>query len=348
MDRYADGVRAALESAGVTVEARPALHLNVPRPLRPFIHRYRVLPPLPHPWPSSVDLLHFTDFYLAGHSRDFPGPRVATVHDLMPEYLTRWFPPKGLDWRVVYARSLRYLPGCDAILTPSSHTRREVAARVDVDPERIFVVPVLMPPQFQPDETPRTALPTVICIGTANPNKNVEMLLHALAVPGLAHVRLIHVGKLSDEQLRLAARLGMAHRLETLRRVPEPDLLHLIRSSWALVQPSMDEGFGIPVAEAMACGVPVVCSDGGALPEVAGNACRVVPLRQHRPGTPNLDDARDFAAALQEVLNDEGLRSRMVVAGLVEAERFRIAPVREALLTGYRAAAAFAKARTGA
>jgi glycosyltransferase involved in cell wall biosynthesis len=103
----------------------------------------------------------------------------------------------------------------------------------------------------------------------------------------------------------------------------------------------------MPVAEAMAAGLPVVSSDGGALPEVVGAGGVVVKFRKHVPGPPDLDDARDFASALAQVLGAPSRQAELSAAGISESERFRRGPVRAHLLTAYSAAMDAARRRSG-
>jgi glycosyltransferase involved in cell wall biosynthesis len=190
---------------------------------------------------------------------------------------------------------------------------------------------------------------TILSVGPGLYYKNFPTLLHALAQPVLAAARMVRVGETRPEHLALAAELGVLDRIEQTGRVSDDELIRRYQTCAVLAQPSYNEGFGLPVAEAMLCGLPVVVSDGGALPEVAGSAGKVVPLRTRRPRQPvNMDDARDLAATLAEVLGDQALRRRMSETGLSEAERFRPASVRPRLLDAYAHAAELAKARNGA
>jgi glycosyltransferase involved in cell wall biosynthesis len=162
----------------------------------------------------------------------------------------------------------------------------------------------------------------------------------------LRGARLVRVGNPLDLELpALVRRLGLEGRIEDLGPISDERLIALMHSATVLAQPSRDEGFGMPVAEAMACGLPVVASDGGALPEVVAAGGRIVPFRKKDSGPPDLDDAKDFAAALAEVLEDATLQRSMCEAGLREAERFRAGPVREQLLAAYKQARDFAAER---
>ena len=339
MTKYAAGLAAVLEPVA-SVECILATNVNMPRPFRWAFKRYRNLDPLPRRWTAPVDLVHFTDVFVAPHAGRFNCVRVSTLHDMIPlEHAPAW-PLPSMRWRLSFLRSLRSLARSHAIVVPSENTKREYLAHANDDAARVHCVPVLVPDNVQPPPPGTAREPrTILSVGTTAPYKNVPVLLHALTDKDLADVRVIRVGSpFHSEYAELAARLGVAGRIEFRKGISEDELTHLYQTATVLAQPSLTEGFGMPVAEAMAAGLPVVSSDGGSLPEVGGTAARVVPFRQHHPGPPDLDDARDFGRALAEVLDDGAARARMSETGITESARFRAPAVREALLAAYAAA----------
>lgn len=343
MSRYAAGLALALQP-DCSVQTVAATSINMPRPLRSFFGRYRNLEPLPRRWPDPPGIVHFTDVFLAPHAKRFDCPRVTTLHDMIPMLDSRVRQLVSLRWRVEFLRSLNSVVNSHAIIVPSQATKDAYLSRRDDDPERIHVAPVVVPGDIVPP-APEHARDgrTVLVIGTIAPYKNVPVLLHALAQPELRGVNVIRVGEpFSPEYARLAERLRVAGRIEHRAGVSDAELLSLFHRATVLAQPSLTEGFGMPVAEAMAAGLPVVTSDGGALPEVAGTAGRVVRFRTHSEGKPDIDDARDFARALAEVIDDADARQRMSRDGIEQAARFRPGAVRPLLLAAY----ADAKARS--
>lgn len=349
MTRYSGRIAALLEP-GVEVSSARASHVNMPLPLRRFFPSYRRFEPLPRRWRGQLDLVHFTDIYLGVHARRFDGARVTTVHDTMPAEYAGWFERGGARWRTAYLRSLHRLGRSDLVITPSEHTRRGLLESTRLAPELVRVVGIHVPDEIAAPPPGSVREPaTILSVGTTAPYKNLPLLLHALARPELRGARLLRVGSPFDGELpALVRRLGLEERIEHLGGVSDERLLSLLQSSTVLAQPSLDEGFGMPAAEAMAAGLPVVCSNGGALPEVVGGAGRVVPFRKLTKGPPNLDDARDFAAALADVLGSPGVQQSMSEAGLREVSRYRAAPVREQLLRAYGSAMELARARSGA
>lgn len=336
MTKYAAGIAMALEPVS-SVGAVGATHINTPPPLRGLFSRYRDVPPLPRRWREPLDLVHFTDVFVAPHADRFACPRVATLHDMIPMEYARFHRLVPLRWRAAFLRSLRGLRKCGSVVVPSSDTKREYLEYVDDDPARVFVIPVVVPDGVQPPAAGAAREPrTVLSVGTTANYKNVEVLLHALALPDLSDTRVIRVGAPFEPRfVQLAEKLGVWGRIEQRSGISEEALLDLYQTATVLVQPSLTEGFGMPVAEAMAAGLPVVVSDGGALPEVAAGAGRVVPFRTHHAGTPDLDDARDFGVAIAEVLADAAGRDEMSRCGIQQAARFRPNAVRPLLLTAY-------------
>lgn len=160
------------------------------------------------------------------------------------------------------------------------------------------------------------------------------MLVEAMAAPGLRGVTLVRVGHPLEPNIReIVDRLSLVDRIVELGRADDATLLAAYAAADVVVMPSKDEGFGYPAAEGMALGVPVVCSDGGALPEVVGDAGVVVPL-----GENDSDTAARFAAAIEGVLSDERARAGMISRGRERATMFTPAAVGPPLLDAYRAA----------
>lgn len=340
MLRYTDGVATAV-SNDFRVTRFSASHWNPPPIARKLSARYRDHIQLPRKWVPAPEIVHFTDIYVAVHARRFDSVRLATLHDFIAlDLIPRWSPAL-FYWRAIFAHSLRSVRDLDGLITPSLYTASRAMRETGVDERQISVVPVLVPDQVRPpgrDHVRRDA--TILSVGTTAPYKNLPLLLHALASPKLRGARLMRVGSPLTPELRaLASRLGLTDRIEERTHVADGELLSAFHEATVLAQPSLTEGFGMPVAEALATGLPAVTSDGGSLPEVAGPAGLVVPFRSHSEGPIEPEDAENFADALAKVLQDRALQERMSVQGLAEAERFRTPAVRRALLDAYRKAA---------
>lgn len=316
-------------------------YFNIPAALRRRIPGQRSYERLPRRLLGGFDLVHCTDGWQAVHRRRFPGvPFVVTVHDTIPleGYSGREWPG---TW--MYRRALREAARSTLVITPSVAVREALSRRAGFDPDRLRVVPVPLPWEFVPGagamERPGWLPPgkAVLSVGTISAYKNLPLLIEAMGRPELRHARLIRIGQRFDQNLwNLARRAGVADRVIELGNADEAMLLDAYRHCDALAQPSFNEGFGMPVAEALGCGLPVVLSDGGALPEVAGDAGVVVPLRRRTAGPRDARDVEAFAGALATVLEDASARARTATLGPQAVARFRPAAVWETLLGAYR------------
>jgi alpha-1,3-rhamnosyl/mannosyltransferase len=265
-----------------------------------------------------------------------PGvPTVLTVYDLIPLLL----PAQSTRRAALFFRAaLRLaLHTAGQIIVISDATRRDLLAHFDVSPERVTVIPLAADPAFAPPSEQavaevrrRYALPEryVLYLGSDKPHKNLAGLTDAWARiakwPEVAGASLVIAGA---GEARAAER-GSDARIRWLGPAPEADLPALYGGATFFVFPSLYEGFGLPVLEAMACGTPVVCSDGSSLPEVAGDAAVLV-------------DARDPAAlgeAIASLLNDAGRRDRLRERGLAQAARFNWESTARRTLELYRVA----------
>lgn len=229
----------------------------------------------------------------------------------------RWYAFHHMQVRV--ARQLSH------ILTPSRSGREHIANEFGLDADKISVIPLGVDRDaFRPIETVERATDRIVTTASADvPLKGLIYLIEAYAALLADHpkLELCVIGKLRDGPTadRIKA-LGLTDRIEFKSSLTREQVAHEFQTATLLVSPSLYEGFGLPAAEAMACGTPVIVTDGGALPEVAGDAGKVVPKA----------DAKALAEGIAELLTDSAARSAMAKACLARAEeRFdweKIAP----------------------
>jgi glycosyltransferase involved in cell wall biosynthesis len=218
-------------------------------------------------------------------------PTVVTVGDAIawtrPEWLTR---AHALHARLILGRALRRAA---AVIVPSEYTRGELlSALPGLDPARVAVTPWGVDARFSPGPGPEGLRPYLLAVGTLQPRKNLEAAVAAFDHLGCDH-RLVVVGARGWGDEGLMNELTR-DRVELRGHVRDDELVTLYRGASCLVFPSLAEGFGFPLVEAMACGTPVVCASAGGLPEVAGGAARIVAPHDHEA----------LATAVSEVLAD--------------------------------------------
>jgi glycosyltransferase involved in cell wall biosynthesis len=207
---------------------------------------------------KPLDVLHCTTF--RGPARTSV-PTVLTVHDLAILRAPEAFP----RWHRLYGRAglTRVLRSADAIVAVSEFTKSEVVELAGVPSERIRVVHHGVDPVFTADG-PAAGGEYVLAVATLEPRKNLARVVDAARLAG---VELRVVGARGWGGVEVDGWVG---------EVPDAELARLYRGARCVVYPSLYEGFGLPVLEAMACGVPVVTSAGTAMEEVAGGAAVLV------------------------------------------------------------------------
>ena len=236
----------------------------------------------------TLDVLHCTTF--RGPTRAGV-PTVLTVHDLAILRAPEAFP----RWHRLYGRAglRRVLRAADAIVSVSEFSRAETSELAGVPPERIRVIPHGVDSVFTPDG-PRADGDYVLAVGTLEPRKNLARAVEAAREAGVA---LRVVGARGWGGVEVDGWVG---------EIPDAELAALYRGARCVLYPSLYEGFGLPVLEAMACGTPVVTSVATAMEEVAGGAAILV-------------DPLDVAAIAQGIHEAAERRDELVTVGLARA-----------------------------
>jgi glycosyltransferase involved in cell wall biosynthesis len=280
---------------------------------------------------ARADVAHFTN-YAAPLRLDLP--YLVTIHDLSLALL-----PECYTWkmRLIVPRVLpRVARRARLVLVPSAATRDDVVTLLGVDPGRIRVTPYASAHGFEPLAAAEAggAAPYFLFVGNLEPRKNLARALRAFArvASSLPEHRFVIAGAPGwkyEDVLREAARPELAGRVELRGYVPEEELPRLYRDATAFVYPSLYEGFGMPVIEAMACGTPVLTSNVAALPELAqGAAVLVDPL-----------DEEALAGALHALGTDRALRARLRGAGPARAAQYSWERTSDLTLEAYLEAA---------
>lgn len=263
---------------------------------------------------DGLDVVHCTIF--RGPLRPQRVPTIVTVHDLAVLRYPDVFPA----WTRLYGRTaLRpTVRAARRVIAVSEFSRQETALLCGVDPERIDVVPNAVDPVFSAGG-PAADGEYALAVGTLEPRKN---LARAIEAARLARIELRVVGARGWGGVE-AGGAGV----RWLGRVPDEELAALYRGARCLVYPSLYEGFGIPVAEAMACGTPVVTGAESATSEVAGDAAVLVdPL-----------DPRAIADGIEQA---ELRRDELRAAGLARARQYTWARAADAAVAAYERALA--------
>ncbi|MET4050999.1 glycosyltransferase involved in cell wall biosynthesis [Frigoribacterium sp. PvP054] len=278
--------------------------------------------------PSGRGMVHATSLMapLRRHDRqlDPSTQTVVTIHDTVPWTNPETLTPRGVSWhKAMTKRAHRY---ADAVVVPTHAVARDLGEWFDFG-DRIRVIGGAVSDALAvPDDADEVAdsldLPEryLLSVGTVEPRKGIEPLIQALAHPDAPDLPLLIVGPEGWGDVRVAdivEKAGLApDRVRTLGFVSDAQIAVLYQRAAAFVFPSLAEGFGLPVVEALSFGTPTIVSDAPALVEVAADAAVVVPR----------DDPESYperlAQAMFQVVNDLELSSRLGIAGLDRARAF--------------------------
>jgi alpha-1,3-rhamnosyl/mannosyltransferase len=248
-------------------------------------------------------------------------PVVYTLHDLSLIKHSSKHPRERVWFFKLFFK--RRLPYATHIITVSEFMRNEIIEDLKIHPDAITAIHEAPDPGFCPrskekitqmlehNEWPREY---ILFVGTLEPRKNIAVLIKALARMK-NKIPLILAGwqGWGDKQwLNEIKKLGLDKRIYIANYVDEETLACLYSGAHAFVYPSVYEGFGLPVLEAMACGCPVVCSNVSSLPEVAGDAALYITPHDHD----------ELAHTLDMVIGDDSIKEVLIERGLLRAQQF--------------------------
>lgn len=281
---------------------------------------------------SGFDLVHypyFDPFFLTLPLLEST-PRIVTVHDLIPIKYPRHF-PKGMRGFLKWQIQKLALSQAKLIITDSLASQNDIYKIVGVSTGKIKVIPLGVDPQFHKikdqkkiaDFKKKYKLPNnfILYVGDINWNKNIPNLLKAFQKFQLNHAdfKLVLIGEgfvSKSPALReidyLIGKLKIGKNILKLSQVTPEELTLFYNLARVYIQPSIDEGFGLPVLEAFVCGCPVISSAEGSLKEITGGAAVQI----------NAFDPKDISEKIRFVIENTNLQKQLVTKGLRQASKY--------------------------
>ncbi|MBI2018519.1 glycosyltransferase family 4 protein [Candidatus Daviesbacteria bacterium] len=291
---------------------------------------------------KEADIIHYPWFDFFFHTLPLRkiAPTVVTIHDVIP-FIFKEHYPVGIKGRINFLLQKVALKNCGAFITDSDTSKQDIVKHLKLESKKVFSIPLAAEDRFKLlSDTKllyakrKLKLPDryLLYVGDANWVKNIPFLIKAfkklknissdmndlklVLVGGVFLKRVNNINHPELESLKLANKLiegqGLEESIVRVGNLEQDELVACYNLATVYVQPSFYEGFGLPVLEAFACGVPVVCSNGGSLPEVGGDAALFFDPH-------NLDQCINL---LREVLQNMSLREKLIKLGLKQAEKF--------------------------
>lgn len=235
-----------------------------------------------------------------------------TIHDLnhmdRPEnssFIKRFFYEK-----IIFRGCKR----ASRILTVSEFSKQRIVEWSKLPIDKVVSVGNGVDESFSSDVAPLiTSFSYFLCVSNRKLHKNEHRLIHAFAESAInSDIKLVFTGEPNSDLLTVIKELGVEGKVVFKGRVADEDLPALYRGAMGLLFPSLYEGFGLPVVEAMACGVPVLTSNTTSLPEVAGDAALLV----------NPESVDEIRVGIERLVHDEALRTELIAKGLERAKLF--------------------------
>lgn len=287
---------------------------------------------------KGIDLVHYT-------KADVPGnkslPTVVTIYDVIPLLYPK---SQKLFNKFYWSSALpRAAEKSDKIITISENSKKDIVRELGVSEDKVVVTRLGVDTEkFKFTDEKDDMSPYILYVGTIEPRKNVASLIKSFSMikDDFSH-KLIIVGreyKGVAELKELAEAEGVQNRVEWKDRVEDDELVKLYGGASLFVWPSIYEGWGFPPQEAMACGAPVIVSNGGALPEVVGEAGFVIEFSSNdaKERDADSDFVRKLADEMGEVLGSEELQKEMRAKGRLQAQKYTWENVVEMTIEAYK------------
>lgn len=291
---------------------------------------------------EDADIVHYPWFDLYFHTLPIRKkfPTVVTIHDVMPLVFLEHY-PTGIKGKINFILQKTALRNCVAIITDSDISKNDIMKYLKIEDNKIHVVPLAADQQFKVINNDTDLLHVkrkfhlpdrfLLYVGDANWVKNVPFLIEGfqqlVGLPGLSDIKLVLVGgvflknveSISHPELQslrmvnnLIKQYSLDDKIIRPGQIEDSELVGFYNLATVYVQPSIYEGFGLPVLQAFACGAPVASSDGGSLPEVGGDAAIYF----------DPTDFKRFTSVLKELIEDRSLRNKLSRLGIERAKRF--------------------------
>lgn len=288
---------------------------------------------------KQVDLIHYPWFDLYFHTLPVkkPFPTIVTIHDVIPLIYKNHY-PVGLRGKFNFLLQKIALKNCKSYITDSESSKKDIVKYLKINPEKIFAIPLAAEENFKMLSDTKLLrikrkyiLPErfLLYVGDANWVKNLPFLIKAfdkllktagdLKLVLIGGVFLKKVDNINHPELeslkmmnKLISELNLEKSIIRMGNIEKDELAAIYNLATVYVQPSFYEGFGLPVLEAFACGVPVVCSNGGSLQEVGGSAALYF----------DPENEEQFIRIIVEVLQSKSVREKLIKSGLEHARLF--------------------------
>lgn len=282
--------------------------------------------------PSTANVVHypyFEPFFLTLPTRSI-FKTVVTVHDLTPMVFPKAF-PSGIKGKIKWYIQKCRLSAADAVITDSQASKKDIVKFTSIPEERIHVVylaPHSLYRKVSPEDTfdevrKKYDLPEkfALYVGDVTPNKNLPRLVEAV---NKANIPLVMVGNalvkkdydrlnsLNKDLIKIQEMISSTSSIYCLGFVPTEELVFIYNMAAVFVMPSLYEGFGLPLLEAMACGCPVITSDTGSIKEVVSEAAYFVDPHK----------TESIAEGIAEVFENKELQKELISKGETNMKRF--------------------------
>ncbi len=290
---------------------------------------------------KNIEVVHYPWFDLYYHTLPIVKsiPTVVTIHDVIPLIFPKQY-PVGIKGRLSFFLQRLALNSCKFIITDSLSSKKDIIKYLKINEEKIIAIPLAADPQFKVLEDPQLLkvqrkynLPKtfLMYVGDANWSKNLPFLIEGyrklIQDPQFNQVKLVLVGgvflknveNIDHPELeslkkvnRMIKELHLENQIIRPGNIESSELVAFYNLATLYIQPSLYEGFGLPVLQAFACGTPVISSNAGSLPEIGGKATIYFDPT-------NIDQ---FISLLKGVIQDKSLRYKLSRLGLERAAKF--------------------------